>query len=254
MKTTRPINSFRCLTFDCFGTLIEWETSIYERLQPLVQQLPEGHSLRGDRAALLKAYKKHDGARLIDHPRDLYKDNLAAAYGDFAQELGVSASEDEKRQFGASVGDWPAFPDTLDALKRLHKHFKLVILSNVDHESFDRTLSGPLAGIDFDAVYTAQDIGSYKPDMANFEYLIEHVQKDLGVAKEDILHTAQSLHHDHAPAKKIGLVSAWINRQGSFMGGNPEDYEDKVEYTWQFKTMGEMADALEEAQKADKAS
>lgn len=250
MKTSRPITSFACLTFDCFGTLVDWEGGIYKALQPLVQQLSESHPLRSDRLATLKVFIKHEGLVQQARPKDLYRDVLAAAYGNLAEELGVQVTEDEKKRFGGSVGDWPVFPDTVEALKRLHKHFKLVILSNVDTESFKRTLTDQLTGIDFDAIYTAQEIGSYKPDLNNFDYLISHVEKDLGVKKEDIIHTAQSLHHDHVPAKQAGLVSAWIERGQdveSVMGGDPQDYADKVSYTWHFKTMAEMADAVDAA-------
>ncbi|KAI9152061.1 (S)-2-haloacid dehalogenase [Paramyrothecium foliicola] len=248
MKTSRPITSFNCLTFDCYGTLVDWERGIYTQLQPLVQRLPDSHPFRDDRLATLRAFIKQEGIVQRARPKDLYKDILAATYGGLAQELGVEVSEQEKVKFGGSVGKWPVYPDTIDALKRLHKHFKLVILSNVDRDSFKQTLSDVLTGIDFDAIYTAEEIGSYKPDLNNFDYLISHLEKDLGVQKEDIIHTAQSLHHDHVPAKAVGLVSAWIERGEeveSVMGGDPKEYEDKVSYTWHFKNMGAMADAAD---------
>ncbi|KFA49940.1 hypothetical protein S40293_01215 [Stachybotrys chartarum IBT 40293] len=248
MLTERPLTSFKCLTFDCFGTLIDWESGIYKALQPLIQQLPDSHPLRNDRLATLKAFIRHEGDAQTANPADLYKSILATAYGNLAKELGVQASEEDKTVFGGGVGDWSAFPDTIEALQRLHKHFKLVILSNVDRASFARTLTDQLPGVDFDAIYTAQDIGSYKPDLRNFHYLMEHVEKDLGVKKDDIIHTAQSLHHDHTPAHQVGLVSAWIERGQeveSVMGGDPTEYEGKVSYTWRFKDMAGMADAAD---------
>jgi 2-haloalkanoic acid dehalogenase type II len=245
MKTSRPITSFGALTFDCFGTLVDWETGIYDALQPLVQQLPAAHPLRDNRHATLRAMIEHEGAVQQAQPSALYRDVLATAYGRLAEELGVPASDEDGRRFGGSVGDWPVFPDTVEALQRLRKHFKLVILSNVDTDSFRRTLANQFTGVDFDAVYTAQEIGSYKPDLNNFHYLVSHVQTDLGVGKEDIIHTAQSLRHDHVPAKQVGLVSAWIERGEvveSVMGGDLEGFGDKVELSWRFKNMAGMAD------------
>ncbi|KAJ6444870.1 hypothetical protein O9K51_03270 [Purpureocillium lavendulum] len=250
MPTSRPITSFKCLTFDCYGTLVDWEGGIYNALSKLTQQLPESHALKGDRAALLKAFVRNEGIVQRARPDALYSSVLSEAYGRVAEELGVEASEEDKAAFGNGVGDWPAYPDTVEALRRLKRHYKLVILSNVDRESFARTLSRQLAGVDFDAVYTAQEIGSYKPDLRNFAYLVDHCDRDLGVDKADIIHTAQALHHDHVPAKQAGLQSAWIERGveiESVMGGDLKDYEDKVDFSWHFRSMGEMADAVQEA-------
>ncbi|KAL6694558.1 HAD-like domain-containing protein [Trichoderma pleuroticola] len=252
MATTRPITSFKALTFDCYGTLVDWESGIYNNLQPLNQQLADSHPLKNNRLGLLKALVRHEGLVQTANPTYLYHAVLAAAYDNLAAELGVSADEEAKSTFGFGVGDWAIYPDTLDALKRLHKHFKLVILSNVDLDSFKRTLEKQFQGFPFDAIYTAQEIGSYKPDLNNFRYLIEHCEKDLGVEKGDILHTAQSLHHDHVPAAQIGLTSVWIERGEeveSVMGGDPEAYADRVSYSWKFTNMKEMADAVDAAAK-----
>ena len=118
-----------------------------------------------------------------------------------------------------------------------------MILSNIDNNSIAATLSGPLKGVDFDAVYTAQNIGSYKPDLKNFKYLVEGVEKDLGVIKAEILHTAQALMHDHEPAKIMGLRSAWIDREEE--EDLLEEVREKVEFTWRFRTMGEMSEEVE---------
>ncbi|POR34500.1 Uncharacterized protein TPAR_05299 [Tolypocladium paradoxum] len=248
MTTTRPITSFTCLTFDCFGTLVDWEGGIYKALSPLTRDLPASHPLHNDRSATLRAFIRLEGEVQRSRPNALYYSVLAETYGNLATELGVETNEEDKAKFGTSVGDWPVYPDTIDALKRLHKHFKLVILSNVDRDSFKRTLTQQLTGIDFDAIYTAQEIGSYKPSLNNFEYLIEHCAKDLGVKKEGIIHTAQSLHHDHVPAMQMGLASAWIERGvevESVMGGDIKAYEGKVSYSWHCRSMGEMADAVD---------
>ncbi|UNI25043.1 hypothetical protein JDV02_010751 [Purpureocillium takamizusanense] len=250
MPTSRPITSFKCLTFDCYGTLVDWEGGIYKALSPLLQQLPASHPLRHDRAAVLKAFVRTEGTVQRARPDALYSAVLSDAYGRLAAELGVQADAQEQDAFGQGVGDWPAYPDTVAALQQLKRHYKLVILSNVDRDSFARTLSRQLPGVDFDAVYTAQEIGSYKPDLRNFAYLIRRCGEDLGVGREDIVHTAQALHHDHVPAKESGLVSAWIDRGveiKSVMGGDIEDYRDKVDLSWHFRSMGEMADAVKKA-------
>ena len=141
------------------------------------------------------------------------------------------------------MAKWPIFPDTIEALKQLQNHYKLVILSNVDEKNFAQVLKNALAGVDFDAVYVAEAIGSYKPDLKNFQYLISHARDELGVQKEQILLTAHGLKSDHVPAMKIGMTSAWIAR-----GQGDEDLkavEGKVDFTWRFATMGEMAVAAD---------
>ena len=157
----------------------------------------------------------------------------------------METSEALDDAFGESVPLWPAFPDTADALRVLKRHYKLVILSNVHREGF--AASNRKLGVDFDAIYTAEDIGSYKPADANFEYLLAHVDSDLGMNKADILHTAQSLHHDHTPAKRFGLANAWIDRQRLSEGGSwgaTEEVEDMPGLDFKFFSMGEMAQAV----------
>lgn len=252
MKTARPLDSFSCLTFDCFGTLIDWETAIYKSLAPLTQQLSSSHPCYNNRLKTLKTLLEHEDGIKKAHPTAIYSRILADAYGNLAADWGITTTPEDQTRFGASIGEWPPFSDTISALQRLQKHFKLVILSNVDLESFACTLSGPLREIKFDAVYTAQDIGSYKPSLENFQYLIDHCRNDLGVKKEDIIHTAYSLSHDLVPATQIGLVSAWIERSEDFetvMGGKLEEYDGKVDFTWRFKNLVDMADVLDGAKK-----
>lgn len=252
MPTSKSITGFRCLTFDCFGTLVDWNRGIWDALEPLLSKLPENSPLRQDRREVLRLANRHEMEVQRDKPSALYPQVLGEMYDGLAKELGVDTSEGERVRFGQSVADWPAFPDSLDALHRLHKTYKLVILSNVDRPSFEQTLEKQFPGLTFDAIYTAQDIGSYKPDLRNFQYLLDHCEEDLGVRKDDIIHTAQSLTHDHEPAKVIGLTSAWIERDSdvkTLEGGNLEGFEGKLDLTWRFKTLGEMADAVDAAQR-----
>ncbi len=150
---------------------------------------------------------------------------LAEAYLLLAQEFGVDITDkvrSDAQTFGESIDQWQPFPDTVNAMKRLGKHYKLVPLSNVDKASFRKTCAGPLNGVPFWRVYVAEEIGSYKPDLRNFEYLIEHAKRDSegegekGVEKGEICMVAQSLFHDHRPAKKMGLSSCWVSRLHSY--------------------------------------
>lgn len=247
------LTSFTTLSFDVYATLIDWETGIYVALKPLNDRLPRGHALKDNKRGLLELYTLHEGALQTRHPEMDYATLLGNVYGNIAAELDITyeakAFAQDQAAFGASVGEWPAFPDTVEALKTLANRYKLIVLSNVDKESFSRTQSGPLQGAHFDAVYTAEEIGSYKPDLRNFEYMIEHAKKDLGVERDGFMHTAQALKHDHIPAKQAGLQSCWIERAGkeSAIGGRLEDFGTDVELSYTFSTLGQMADAVEQA-------
>jgi 2-haloacid dehalogenase len=170
-----------------------------------------------------------------------YSALLCEVHAQLARGWGVAPIAAESQAFGASVGDWPAFGDTVAALQYLRRHYKLVILSNVDRASFAETL--PRLGVAFDAVFTAEDIGSYKPDPRNFAYVIEHLAP-MGLAREDILHTAQSLFHDHAPANAAGLASAWIDRRQDAAGwGATSPPPPGVRYNFRFASIAAMAQA-----------
>jgi len=139
------------------------------------------------------------------------------------------------------VSDWPAFADSAAALAYLKQHYQLVILSNVDRTSFAG--SNRRLGVEFDAIYTAQDIGSYKPDLANFHYMLARLA-ERGIVPGDILHTAQSLFHDHGPAKRIGLASAWINRRHDRPGwGATLPPPEGAAYEFRFDSLAAMAEA-----------
>ena len=140
----------------------------------------------------------------------LYPDILRRVQRAVAADFGVPTSDADADRLGTSVGDWPAFADSAESLAYLKQHYKLVILSNIDNASFAR--SNEKLGVEFDAIFTAEDIGSYKPDLRNFHYLLEQLAaKDIG--KSDILHTAQSLYHDAPPAQQLGLATNWIDRR-----------------------------------------
>ena len=207
------LGDFKVLTFDCYGTLIDWEAGICAALMPLASKTSGALS----REQLLNTFAKHESAQQALTPAMPYSQLLSVVYQRLAAEWGLGASRQEAAAFGASVADWPEFADSVSALRYLKGHYRLVILSNVDRVSF--RASNERLQVDFDAIYCAQDIGSYKPDPRNFEYLLRHLQADFGLQRPDVLHTAQSLYHDHAPANQFGIASAWITRGRKGQGG-----------------------------------
>jgi len=240
--TRKYLSDFELLSFDCYGTLIDWETGIWDALQPLIMH--NGGSPVGRGAALaLFAEREHQVQRA--QPGLAYPEVLARVHAAWAEETGLKSTAILDRDFGRSVAHWPAFPDTAEALRELQKRFRLVILSNVDGASF--AASNRKLGVRFDAVYTAEAIGSYKPAPANFRYLMEHVAEEFGFAAKRILHTAQSLYHDHAPARALGLANCWIDRQRQSQGGGwgaTAAVAEMPEVEFLFFSLAEMAEAL----------
>ncbi|PWY66491.1 2-haloalkanoic acid dehalogenase [Aspergillus sclerotioniger CBS 115572] len=231
------LSEYRLLSFDVYGTLVDWEGGILAAFQPTLDKTNAQFS----REHLLTVYHKLEREQQEKTPDMPYSQLLATIHPMWAERLGLAApTAAESLEFGESVGNWPAFPDTVDALKRLSQHYKLVVLSNVDRTSFAKTNAGSLQGFPFDLIITAQDIGSYKPDLRNFEYMLKTVKNTFGIEPAQVLQTAQSQFHDHHPARKVGLKSVWIERPGATMGNLAETI-----YDWRFDTLGEMADALE---------
>lgn len=232
------LSDYRLLCFDVYGTLIDWENGILAALQPLLTTSTTEFS----REHLLTLYQELEGEQQRKTPAMPYSELLSTVHPRVAARLGLSTPSDaDNQRFGASVGTWPAFPDTVEALHRLSRHYKLVVLSNVDRASFARSNAGSLQGFPFDRIITAQDVGSYKPDARNFAYMKVTVQTEFGVQPEQILQTAQSQFHDHRPAKQAGIRSVWIERPGATMGNTVEE----PICDWRFETLGQMADALE---------
>jgi 2-haloacid dehalogenase len=234
--------AFKALTFDCYGTLIDWESGIWHALAPLVDRAG-GTRVRD---AALEDFGRHEAAQEAATPAMPYPQLLSEVYRRLAREWGVAVTRVEADRFGASVPDWPAFPDSAAALRYLKRHYRLVILSNVDRLSF--RASNARLQVEFDAVYTAQDIGSYKPDPRNFEYLLRRLQEDFGLARPDILHTAQSLFHDHVPARRAGLATAWIDRRHASSGwGATAPPPGTPQYDFRFDSLAALAEAHQNA-------
>jgi 2-haloalkanoic acid dehalogenase type II len=231
------LTEFKVLSFDCYGTLVDWETGICEALVPWLER--RGVILSRDH--ILESFARHEAAQEAETPGMIYSELLTRVHRRLTAEWGVAAGEEEHRAFAASVGDWPPFADTPAALAYLKRHYKLVILSNVDRASFAAT--NRRLGVAFDAVHTAEEIGSYKPDLHNFHHLIDSLARQ-GYGRGDILHVAQSLYHDHAPANAVGLASAWIDRrQGARGWGATPPAAAGVHWDFRFASLAELVEA-----------
>ncbi|KAK4560482.1 hypothetical protein LTR86_005679 [Recurvomyces mirabilis] len=260
---TIPWTRIKALSFDIFGTLVDWETGIDStaRATALGPYLPE-------RKQFMQALGKIDTVAQRNNPTMLQSDVIAEGLRQYAKQINVvqdgKLTQDQVEQackdYGSKIGTYEAFPDTEDAIQRLSKHYKLFPLTNVDNKSFAGTMSHALKGCHFDAIYTAEDIGSYKPDAKNFHYLLDHLKSDFGVERGDLVHVAQSLFHDHGPARDFQLQSVWVNRQGSRIGaqhdgswvgahgeGGEKGEQDVYAFQLEVKSLGELAAIVDAA-------
>jgi 2-haloacid dehalogenase len=192
---------FTHLTFDCYGTIIDWETGILSAVQPVLER----HGVSIGDSDLLGLYAQLEAEQEAG-PYKPYKQVLMGVMEGFGADLGFTPSESDLLTLPGSVGSWPPFPDSVEALHRLQVDFQLVILSNIDDELFAATEEA--LGIQFDEVITAQQVGNYKPSLENFEVALDRLQ----VGRQQVLHVAQSLFHDHLPAKQLGFTTVWVNR------------------------------------------
>jgi 2-haloacid dehalogenase len=198
---------FEVLTFDCYGTLIDWETGLLSAMRRALGLAAAGRSddeLLGRFAAI-----EHEA----EVPYRPYREVLALCLRRIGEALGVPVSDAQAAAFGGSVGDWPPFPDSAAGLRRLATRFRLSVITNCDDDLFAR--SEARLGVRFAPVVTAQQVGSYKPDLRNFHVAHERI----GVPRARILHVAQSLFHDHVPAKALGMTTVWIDRRAGKGGG-----------------------------------
>jgi 2-haloacid dehalogenase len=223
-------DAFDVLTFDCYGTLIDWEAGLLRALrQPLA-----AHGVSADDQRLLEAFARHEAAIEAGAYRP-YREVLGEVLAGIVGELGAEASAEECAAFGGSVADWPTFADSAAALARLHERFRLGVITNCDDDLF--AASERRLGLAFDWVVTAQQARGYKPDPGNFEYAFERID----VPRERILHVAQSLFHDHVPAKALGMTTVWIDRRGGRAGGATPPAQAQPDAT--FPDMASFAEA-----------
>ena len=239
--TDLDLTAFKALSFDCYGTLIDWEVGIANVLAAW------GYEQKLDLSddELLLAYSDNEAAAQHDTPAALYPDILADAFRRTGDTLGRPVSDEWAQRLGGSVPDWPAFADSAGGLARLAKHYQLIIVSNVHRDGFagsNRRLGG-----DFAAIITAEDVGAYKPASNHFRAL-DAVLPSLGVERSELLHVAQSLFHDHVPAKREGLPSVWINRRHDRQGrGATPEPSGEWSYNLEFPSVGALADAVDAA-------
>jgi len=208
---------FDAITFDCYGTLIDWEAGILAGLRNVLGP----HGIEPPADELLETFALSEASAEAG-PYLRYRDILGRCLREVGGRYGVTPDDAEVTAFGGSVVDWPAFPDSAAALARLHTHFRLGVVTNCDDDLFAGS-AGRL-GIDFDWVVTAEQVGAYKPDRRAFEVAFER----LGIPRERILHVAQSLFHDHVTAKALGLTTVWIDRRHGRTGSGatpPADVE-----------------------------
>lgn len=206
------LNRFEALTFDCYGTLIDWERGILAALEALLPtDAFAGGGRRPEDEELLRSFGRLESEIEAGSFRP-YREVLRAVALRFGEAYGVAVDGPAASRFSASVPDWPPFPDTVEALRVLQSRYRLAVVSNVDDDLF-RGTSGHL-GVDFDVVVTAEQVGGYKPGRAHFDEALRR----LGLPMDRVLHVAQSLYHDIRPAKSLGFQCVWVRRRAGLDG------------------------------------
>lgn len=234
----KSFNEYRALSFDCYGTLIDWEAGLADVLCPWAKDV----GLELDDEQLLLSYAEKEAAVMRERPTSPYPEILAHALRGVGEEFGKGVSSEWATAIANSVPDWPAFPDSAEALAALAAHYDLVILSNVHRAGFAGS-NAQLKG-EYSAVITAEDVNAYKPAAPHFDALDVFLTEQ-GLAREDLLHVAQSLFHDHVPARRFGLDSVWINRRHDRpgWGATPEPSEAWT-YGAEYTSMAEFVAAV----------
>lgn len=194
---------FECLTFDCYGTMINWESGLLGALKPILER----HGVKLSDEEILRAYSEFEPAQQRRSYRK-YREILQGVVVDFGDRYSFRPALDEIESLPNSIESWKTFPDTVAALRRLKSKFKLAVISNIDDDLFAQ--SARWLEVPFDHVITAQQARSYKPSHNNFKLALERI----GLPRERVLHVAQSLHHDIAPCNELGIYSVWVNRKG----------------------------------------
>jgi 2-haloacid dehalogenase len=202
------LDQFEFLSFDVYGTLIDWETGIVTALRPILQR----HGRDWSDNEILDAFAVNESIAQ-QPPYSTYREVLTEVLERTGQEHGFEPTGEDLEAFASSVPAWPAFPDSVEALAELKRHFRLAVITNCDDDLFAE--SNKKLGVEFDVVVTAEQAGVYKPDLKPFRMTVERIGGD----QSKLLHVAQSLFHDHEPAKKLGLTSVWINRRHGKSGG-----------------------------------
>ncbi|NJO36724.1 MAG: HAD-IA family hydrolase [Rhizobiales bacterium] len=222
------------LTFDVYGTLVDRETGIVTALMPWLHDV----GVTAGRSEIVRAFSLAERANLVAGMR--YRDVLVRAHDAIADFFGVRADPKAAEEFAGSIGRWPVHPDAPAALSYLRQHFQLVVLTNADHAAFEMT--NQALGVEFDAVYTAEDTGTFKPSTGMFAHLLSRLE-EAGIDRRQVLHVAGSIRFDHVPAKRLGINTCWIHRK---RGPEPFAARQKhgvdVHPDFRFRTLGGLAD------------
>ena len=192
---------FEIFTFDCYGTLINWEDGILNCLHRILA----AHGRNIDDGAILQLYGDFE-ARAEQGKYRRYREVLQSVVRQFGEQLGFSATDEEAKSLPESLKDWRPWPDTVAALRQLQSRFRLAIISNVDDDLFATTL--PQLEVRFDQIITAQQARAYKPSLKIFELALSRLGADPG----HVLHVGQSVYHDVVPAQSLGMGTVWVNR------------------------------------------
>lgn len=266
-----PLTQYKALSFDVYGSLVEYKAHILDSFQPLISRLPPSSPYRDSTplsttipksastgsVEFLKAFQGQEDAIKLEKPIKRFDEILIEIWRRLAKELNVSSSEEEARHFGseAVIAGWPTFPGTLDALKSLGEHYNLVALSNIDRYAWSITSTSPvskLGEVEWWKVFTTEDFGedAKRADEIKLETVIDYCAEN-GIKKEEILHVAQSLGHDQAPAKRLGMSSVWLIGDGPRWGKEAESkmaLEKKlVGYAWRFDNLKAFSEEVESA-------
>ena len=201
---------FTTISFDCYGTLIDWESGILPVLRHVLgshgQSQSQSQNLTD--AAILELYGEFE-AEAESGPYQSYREVLQSVVRAFAERFHFEASSAEIRSLHESVHAWPPFPDTVAALHELQKLYKLVVISNIDDDLFAETRKH--LDVEFDGVITAEQARSYKPSINNFQMAL----RTLALSPDRLLHAAQSIYHDVVPARSLGISTVWVNRKSA---------------------------------------
>lgn len=204
-------NKYQALTFDCYGTLVDWENGILGAIKPILS----AHGVEVDDRKIIKYYSEFEPAIQQDGYIK-YREVLKKVVQKFGDRFGFTPTETEINSLPESLQNWQPFPDTIEALQFLKKTYKLVIISNIDDDLFAATAKN--LQVEFDEIITAEQAKSYKPSLNNFKLAFSRI----GIPQEQILHVAASLYHDIVPARSLGLTTVWVNRNAEASNGLPD--------------------------------
>jgi 2-haloacid dehalogenase len=229
---------YEVMSFDCYGTLIDWEGGIVSGMRPVLER----HGIEATDEEILGLHARTESELQSASKRGAYvkyRKVLGDTVRRFGEEYGFEPEPLEVSALADSLRHWKPFPDTVEALRALKSRYRLAIITNADDGLF--ALSACHLEVEFDWIVTAEQAGTYKPSLNNFELVLERI----GVERGKLLHVAQSLYHDHVPAKKMGLDTVWVNRRkgkGGFGATPPAEAEPDLEVP-DLSTLVELLDA-----------